>query len=371
MSIYNLTYRNSSPGTSGGFNTTYSSIFDRLYSPEEFDNLPSGQKTAFQNYMDYVTQFQKQKRISDNSQSRGTQRVPQGGSWSVAGAGTPISTSGSSKQTATASKMPSYKIHRDISGNVSYEPVGGTRRTITGEIIPQTLESVQSGLQLGTAIPTMEAQSELNLQKLQAELAQARAAEKSPKALMEQQRVAQRDVALQQTALRTQLAQQKEDNLNKRFYKAQDWKEANAIAQREFNQSQAEYKAKIQKERDLFNAEERKELSTLNSEQSLYRAKEIIAARIAAEEPGEKQKRLNSIQDTLNATLSRLELAKIKSPEEFEMAKNQYAQAVIGATTRAGQATTAVNNQPPAGAKQAADGKWYVQQNGKWYLWQP
>jgi len=151
-----------------GYNTNqYSKIFDRLYSPDEFNNLPSGQKVDFQNYMDYVTQYQKRKRMARPNQS-GTQRIPQGGVLQIGGGGSAVKSGTigravSRGSAASGSKIPPYRIEKDISGNIRYVPVGGTHKTIGGEAIPQTLEAQQQGLALGTAIPTMEAESATQL----------------------------------------------------------------------------------------------------------------------------------------------------------------------------------------------------------------
>lgn len=198
---------------------------DRLFAPEEWQELPAGVKGGFQNYMDYVHQFQRQQRAKRNAPSAmmgGTQRVQQGGTWSVAGVGTPISTAGSRQGTGAAVKggsaIPSYRTHTGLGGEVTYETRGG-RRKIGGEFIPTSMEEERQQAELGYAVPKIKATAEADYFTELNRAAQAKALSQMPKAVMEQERLRQLGQGVEQRGIAIDIAQQKVDDTNIRFYK--------------------------------------------------------------------------------------------------------------------------------------------------------
>ncbi len=382
MSIYDLPYRTDTPGGGTANMPETFDMFKRLLSPEEYDQLGQGNKMMFDNYMDYVGQFQKIQKLQNRGQSTGTQRVPQGGSWSVAGAGTPISTA-SNRQGATTKggyAIPRYRTKTDITGKTIFVPIG-QKQTMEGEYIPQSLEDVKSAEELQYAVPKIQTEAELDLVTKQAALAQAKAARRSPKAAMEEQRVMQRDVALQQTERRTALAEKHADDVNKRFFKAQDFREATLTLQNDLRKSQMELAAKLNTDRDKLKADERQALEEVKNinrvaqnkeqaKQSLANAIAVLNARAKIETDQKKQDRYNDLIDMLTKQETTWDLFKFKNPYEYQQAKDEFDQAQSGMR---GRITSQMQNYAPQSQNETPpeEGAYWSEKQQKWWKQNP
>jgi hypothetical protein len=201
---------------------------DRLYSPDEFQELPGGVQLGFNGYMDYVNKFQYEQKKRQREGTPGTQRVNQGGG-SFGAVGQPITygRSGSGGTGGATSKggsaIPRYRTKTDIRGNVTFEPTGG-KRTIDGEYIPTSLEDVQNVESLRYAVPTIQANTEANYLTAANNLAVQKTYASQNKAQMAQERLRQQGQGVDQRGQMIDIAQQKADQTNQRFYDGLDAK---------------------------------------------------------------------------------------------------------------------------------------------------
>lgn len=195
-------------------------IFTRLLSPDEFDQLPpGGAKASMNGYMDYVREFQRQQKQLQQRGNAGTQRVNQGGLWSVAAAGTPMTTTGGRQGAVTkgGAAIPDYRIHTTMGGKPVLEARGG-RRTIEGEYIPTNLDELQEEEQLKYAIPKIREQAELDYLTTKAARVGKQGEIDYPKRLEAAEKMAQGQERIRQGSMRIDIAQQRADQVNKRYY---------------------------------------------------------------------------------------------------------------------------------------------------------
>ncbi|MDD5485937.1 MAG: hypothetical protein PHW65_00020 [Dehalococcoidales bacterium] len=160
-----------------------SNPYYRLLSPAEYDGLPEESKYEFDSYMDYVRKFNKINVLKKN-------HVPQGGGpFYGRGFSSPSSKTGASGGVEKgATKIPDYRKSTDIFGNVSFLPSGDIRQTITGRIVPQSLESAKTAIDLRSYLPKMELESELDIATKEAQIAEQRALKKAPKAKLAEEK---------------------------------------------------------------------------------------------------------------------------------------------------------------------------------------
>lgn len=187
-------------------------IFQRLLSPEEWLELTAGQRASFQNYMDYVNQQQKHQR----QQQRMNPRTSAGGVAQFAGGGGAGTTTRFGTRGGTGG-IPKYRTVTDIRGNVSFQPVGG-KRDIGGDYIPKALEDVQDVEGLRYAIPKMQEQSALDFLNVKVKRVAAQEDIAMPKREMERRRLAQYQQGIEQRGRALDIAQQRTDQINQRFY---------------------------------------------------------------------------------------------------------------------------------------------------------
>jgi len=355
-------------------------IWKRLLSPDEFEDIGSGERMMFNSYMDYVNQFGAQKKRSEKLARQGygdpgTQRVPQGGVLQIEGA-LPASkqTIGAKMAKAGTNGIPEYRIHKDIRGGVSYEPVGvETHRGMGGEAIPGSIEDIQARatLKYKYNIPKIEkdiqVESELESLTKQAALAQEKAALKSPKALIAEQQQAVREMKLGFEERKVVISEQREERMKSQYFRSQNWREANAITEREFRRDQFELTAKINQARDKFNADERKELANINNQAALNRAMTILDRKIAVTVNENEKDRLEDVRNIYISMENKLLLMKANESElEFKRNKSNWEAAQAAAMTGMGGTKS---NVPQEGEEFIENGVRYKIVNGKKYKW--
>jgi hypothetical protein len=382
MSIYDLIYRTDTPG--GGLAPTSETfdMFKRLLSPDEYNELGQGNKMMFGNYMDYVAQFQKIQKSQNRTGTPGTQRTPQGGNWSVAGVGEPISTA-SNRQGTTGkggAAIPPYKTFTDITGKVQFQHAGG-KQTIEGNYIPTSLEDVQNSATLDYIVPKMQATAEADYLTQLNNLAMQKTYASQNKAQMAQERLRQQGVSSEQSVIKNQITQQSNLDKNTRYYDGLDHKEKMATLQGDIRKGLLERTYQLKGIDNL----QRDELKTINeylvgnvpgSQQAIIknkeyaqRAMEIANNAFSNAVKMEDKKEAEQLREDIRNHISRLDIlessvygnAKTNIQGKMKASQEQLNNLPTG------QPTT----QPPPNAKQGKDGKWYVQQNGKWFLWQP
>lgn len=217
LSIYDLSWQPQGAGTMS--TPKQSGIYDRLLSPQEYDELPKGSKVEFNNYMDYVSRFQQEQKKKNKYGTTGTTRVPQGGTYYTTGMPENLQTIGArlgGGKTLGGSAIPEYRVRKDLRGRLSYEPVGsGVMRTMEGEVIPRSIEATQSQAQLDTIIPTIEAETAGQLATKQAKALTANAAIEDLQSGMTARRQAQQRI--EQGQQRIGIAQEGLDLRNKQY----------------------------------------------------------------------------------------------------------------------------------------------------------
>jgi chorismate mutase len=318
-------------GTNQSMTSTGIDIFQRMLSPEEWQELPGGQRMEFQGYMDYVNKFQKQQRQRQRMDSR----TPQGGMLQFAGGGSPSATIRVGGASGGAGGIPKYKTVTDIRGNTTFQPVGG-KRDIGGEYIPTSLEDVQDAEQLKYAVPKMQATAEADLYNELNRVAQLKASERNPKALMEQQKIGQRNVSLAQGQQRNDLSAQKEANVMKRFYQSQDYKTANMNLMSDLRIKAIGVVAKLKDASNVLDNDQQMMVKnamgllvgTANYDEkqqdAINKAKEILAMRYEQERDNDKRARIEDIQDEL---ILAERMATMKNIGELKFEKDREAMA--------------------------------------------
>lgn len=230
-------------------------MFERPYSPEEFDRMPNNVRNYFAGYMGYLNAYARQQKAKTARQegfqgiSAGTYQIPdyQVSTGQVLGSrGIPKSTSRSGTET------PNTYTRKDMYGNVILQPGGsGIRRDIYNRTIPESLEGLKSMAQTEYAIPNVEEEELGSLLAKRAKRVEAEGAISFPKrqeALIKSQQAQQR---IEQGTARVEQGQQRIDQRAK--WMEQDW---NKLVQKlGHDEAMVQLKNKLSKERDLYNSD--------------------------------------------------------------------------------------------------------------------
>lgn len=229
-------------------------MFERAYSPEEFDRLPDRIKGSFYGYMGYLNAFaSKQKAKKQEAQTFGEVSA---GRYEPIPYVTSTMTSDKQKtvpQTRTMGQekvpIPPTHVRRDIYGRAILSPAGmGIRRDISGQIIPEAFEGVRSAEYSKRAIPSIREEEETAFLKKQAERIGQEGLIAFPK---RQEALLKSQQAQEKIKIAKDQGQQKIDQRTK--WLEQDWDKMVT----KFGQEEAmiRLRNKLDKERDLYNSD--------------------------------------------------------------------------------------------------------------------
>ena len=301
MPTYSNNYDRGQFGVAGGYMGTgvelqpeIEKVYQRLLSPAEWEQQDQQVTSAFGGYMNYVNAFTSRQRSKKAGKSAflsakaGTFEPQMSGvSW-----GAPTSTRG---RIPTAGKsgvaIPKTTIHRDISGRPTQEIAGGgVRRSVSGQVIPQTAEQYGEQIQLDRAIPTAKLESDIDfLGKV------AKVKELKSTAIFDKRREAL--IKAQQAATRLQQQADAEAGKTTRLTTTEKGK-SERQAQQQKNMLAREKERQANK-KDLKDISQTYDLDKLGVKDNYDRIKLLVQGKIVGSKQ-EVSKRLSDINDEIS-----------------------------------------------------------------------